>query len=178
MLQSKLSVTGDTSRSPPDEPTKGTTSHAPTQGSTTSIPDHRPSTSPFAVYQETTVAHGNNTGTQVQNFQVELSIVLAVGGFLLFLNLIILGVIYYLRDKKKIESRLAAKYLAHLEEIKKKKANGRGFMQTTPDSGIGFATLLNAHNGKGTSTIGTGSHQSSRDGTIRINEDGDIEFEV
>ncbi|PIK35733.1 putative neuroligin-4, Y-linked isoform X1 [Apostichopus japonicus] len=180
-LESRLSIDEPTSRIPLDTNTRDTTTPGTLQSTLTdsNLYLHISTQPAITDYGTTTVSAGIINNTHRHGYKIELSIVLAAGGLLLLINLIILGVIYYLRDRKKMESRLAAKYLAHLEEIKKKKANGRGFMQTTPDSGIGFATLLNAQNGKGAnSTIGTGSHQSSRDGTIRINEDGDIEFEV
>ncbi|XP_072034405.1 neuroligin-4, X-linked-like [Amphiura filiformis] len=59
------------------------------------------------------------SGRPEKSFMVELSMVIACGGFLLLLNVIVLGGIYYLRDKRKLEAKLAAKYLAQQEEKKR-----------------------------------------------------------
>ncbi|XP_030838013.1 neuroligin-4, X-linked isoform X2 [Strongylocentrotus purpuratus] len=140
-----------------------------------------------------------------KGFLVELSMVIAIGGFLLLLNLIILGAIYYLRDKRKIEKRLAQKYLTSQTEEKKRTSL---HPQTTPDSGIGIPVALNlnqqsGHHGSnqryGTPSVpsraGTSDHNhgngGSRDysslkynrspqhfGAIRRNSAGEVEFEV
>ncbi|XP_054771189.1 neuroligin-4, X-linked-like isoform X1 [Lytechinus pictus] len=141
-----------------------------------------------------------------KGFLVELSMVIAIGGFLLLLNLIILGAIYYLRDKRKIEKRLAMKYLASQSEEKKRTSL---HPQTTPDSGIGIPVALNlnqqsGHHGSNhrhvppsvpSRAAGTSDHNhgngGSRDysslkynrspqhfGAIRRNSAGEVEFEV
>ena len=149
---------------------------------------------------------GTETREQ-KGFIVELSMVLAIGGFLLLLNLIVLGAIYYLRDKRKIEKRLAMKYLASQSEEKKRTSL---HPQTTPDSGIGIPVPLTLNQQSGhhhatnhrpitsPSTLHPGSSNrhhgngGSRDysslkydrspqhfvGAIRRNSAGEVEFEV
>ncbi|XP_071483098.1 neuroligin-2-like [Diadema antillarum] len=139
-----------------------------------------------------------------EGFMVELSMVIAIGAFLLLLNLIVLGIVYYLRDKHKIEKRLAMKYLASQSEEKKRSSL---HPQTTPDSGIGIpvAPYLSHQSGPqpsnhravhtpSVSRAGTsdrnhgngGNNYSSLKynrspqhfGAIRRNSDGEVEFEV
>ncbi|XP_022093520.1 neuroligin-4, X-linked-like [Acanthaster planci] len=60
------------------------------------------------------------------NFTVELSVVIAVGGFLLLVNVLVLGAIYYMRDRRKLETKLAAKYLAQQEERRQQQKMSEG----------------------------------------------------
>lgn len=101
-----------------------------------------------------------------KSFMVELSMVIACGGFLLLLNVIVLGGIYYLRDKRKLEAKLAAKYLAQQEEKKRQDniSDDRPVMNHAPPS---LGTTQSNHSGMSLQSY-------MRHDFI----DGDIEFQV
>ena len=103
-----------------------------------------------------------------QNFKVELSVVIAVGGFLLLLNILVLGTIYYMRDRRKLESKLAAKYLAQQEERKRqqKMSDGAGSRLAASNN---HDTASPAHHGV--------NHNLNRN-SVTFGNDGVIEFQV
>ena len=108
---------------------------------------------------------------QNKSFMVELSMVIACGGFLLLLNVIVLGGIYYLRDKRKLEAKLAAKYLAQQEE-KKRQDNKSDLSDDRP------ITMNHAPSTGTTHSNHSGMTLSMQSYMRHDFLDGDIEFEV
>ncbi|XP_033637845.1 neuroligin-3-like [Asterias rubens] len=102
------------------------------------------------------------------NFKVELSVVIAVGGFLLLLNILVLGTIYYMRDRRKLESKLAAKYLAQQEERKR---------QQKMSGGAG-SRLASANNHDTASPAHHGINHNVNRNSVTFGNDGVIEFQV
>ncbi len=138
----------------PNPPPK-TKPNTPT--STNEIPDPHATPNP-----------GSSGKQREKSFMVELSMVIACGGFLLLLNVIVLGGIYYLRDKRKLEAKLAAKYLAQQEE-KKRQDNKSDLSDDRP---------ITMNHAPSTGTHSNHSGMSMQSYMRHDFLDGEIEFEV